>query len=34
VLPDNGPGMLGMLIGLSGFVLLIVCCNLANLLVS
>jgi putative ABC transport system permease protein len=29
--PDYGPGIFGMLIGLSGFVLLIACSNLANL---
>src|SRR5207245_7982965 len=30
VAPDNGPGILGMLLGLSGLVLLIACSNLAN----
>ena len=34
VAPDNGPGIFGMLIGLSGFVLLIACSNLANLLLA
>jgi predicted permease len=34
VIPDNAPGVLGMLIGLSGFVLLIACSNLANLLLA
>ncbi len=34
VMDDNGPGVLGMLIGLSGFVLLIACSNLANLLLA
>jgi len=34
VAPDNGPGILGMLIGLSGLVLLIACSNLANLLLA
>jgi len=34
VVPDNAPGVLGMLIGLSGVVLLIACSNLANLLLA
>jgi len=34
VAPDYGPGMFGMLVGLSGFVLLIACSNLANLLLA
>jgi len=34
VAPDNGPGILGMLLGLSGLVLLIACSNLANLLLA
>jgi predicted permease len=34
VAPDYGPGIFGMLIGLSGFVLLIACSNLANLLLA
>ena len=34
VAPDNGPGIFGMLIGLSGLVLLIACSNLANLLLA
>ncbi|HLA76378.1 MAG TPA: ABC transporter permease, partial [Vicinamibacteria bacterium] len=34
VIPDNAPGVLGMLIGLSLFVLLIACSNLANLLLA
>jgi predicted permease len=34
VIPENAPGVLGMLIGLSGFVLLIACSNLANLLLA
>ncbi len=34
VAPDNGPGIFGMLIGLSSFVLLIACSNLANLLLA
>src|SRR5882724_8750295 len=34
VMDDNGPGILGMLIGLSAFVLLIACSNLANLLLA
>jgi putative ABC transport system permease protein len=34
VAPDNGPGIFAMLIGLSGFVLLIGCSNLANLLLA
>src|SRR6266404_6069703 len=34
VAPDNGPGILGMVIGLSGLVLLIACSNLANLLLA
>jgi putative ABC transport system permease protein len=33
-MPKNGPILLGMLIGLSGFVLLIACSNLANLLLA
>ncbi|HQZ15952.1 MAG TPA: ABC transporter permease [Vicinamibacteria bacterium] len=32
--PDYGPGVFAMLIGLSGFVLLIACSNLANLLLA
>ena len=34
VAPDNGPGLLGMVIGLSVLVLLIACSNLANLLLA
>jgi putative ABC transport system permease protein len=34
VAPDNGPAIFAMLIGLSGFVLLIACSNLANLLLA
>jgi putative ABC transport system permease protein len=34
VAPDNGPGIFRMLIGLSTFVLLIACSNLANLLLA
>ena len=34
VAPDNGPGIFGMLIGLSTLVLLIACSNLANLLLA
>ena len=34
VAPDDGPGLSAMLIGLSGFVLLIACSNLANLLLA
>src|SRR3989442_12978063 len=34
VAPDNGPGILGMLLGLSGFVRLIACSSLANLLLA
>jgi len=34
VAPDNGPGILGMLLGLSGLVLLFACSNLANLLLA
>jgi predicted permease len=34
VAPDNGPGIMSMLIGLSLFVLLIACSNLANLLLA
>jgi len=34
VAPDNGPGIFAMLIGLSLFVLLIACSNLANLLLA
>ncbi len=34
VMPKDGPAMLAMLIGLSGFVLLIGCSNLANLLLA
>ena len=34
VAPDYGPGIFAMLIGLSGFVLLIACSNLANLLLA
>jgi putative ABC transport system permease protein len=34
VAPDNGPGILGMLVGLSALVLLIACSNLANLLLA
>ena len=34
VIPDNAPGVLFMLIGLSGVVLLIACSNLANLLLA
>ena len=34
VAPDNGPGILAMLIGLSALVLLIACSNLANLLLA
>jgi predicted permease len=34
VIPDNAPGVLAMLIGLSGVVLLIACSNLANLLLA
>jgi len=34
VAPDYGPGIFGMFIGLSGFVLLIACSNLANLLLA
>ena len=34
VAPDNGPGILGMLVGLSTLVLLIACSNLANLLLA
>ena len=34
VIPDNAPGVLFMLIGLSGVVLLIACANLANLLLA
>jgi predicted permease len=34
VIPDNAHGIVGMLIGLSGFVLLIACSNLANLLLA
>ncbi len=34
VAPDNGPGIFSMLIALSGFVLLIACSNLANLLLA
>jgi putative ABC transport system permease protein len=34
VAPDNGPGILGMVAGLSALVLLIACSNLANLLLA
>ena len=34
VAPENGPGILAMLVGLSAFVLLIACSNLANLLLA
>ena len=34
VAPENAPGILGMVIGLSAFVLLIACSNLANLLLA
>jgi predicted permease len=34
VIPENAKGIVGMLIGLSGFVLLIACSNLANLLLA
>jgi putative ABC transport system permease protein len=34
VAPDYGPGIFGMLVGLSTFVLLIACSNLANLLLA
>ena len=34
VVPENAKGIIGMLIGLSGFVLLIACSNLANLLLA
>jgi predicted permease len=34
VIPENAHGIVGMLIGLSGFVLLIACSNLANLLLA
>jgi putative ABC transport system permease protein len=34
VAPDDGPGILGMLVGLSALVLLIACSNLANLLLA
>src|SRR6185369_2574226 len=34
VAPENGPGILGMIVGLSTLVLLIACSNLANLLLA
>jgi putative ABC transport system permease protein len=34
VIPENAKGIVGMLVGLSGFVLLIACSNLANLLLA